>query len=62
MYLETGWETLAERRRIEELTLINKMINKESPDYLTEMLPNTVGYNNRHNHRNSSDLVISFSR
>ena len=37
-----------------------KIIINESPDYLTEMLPNTVGETNRHNLRNSPDFVILF--
>ena len=40
MYLETGWESIVERRRIKKLTLTYKNINKEPPDYLFEMLKN----------------------
>ena len=43
LYSETGWETLAERRRNKKLTLLHKIINNEAPVYLQDLLLDTVG-------------------
>ena len=42
LYTETGWETLAERRKNKKLTLIYKIINNDAPSYLTSLLPHRV--------------------
>ena len=62
LYQETGWETLAERRKNKKLTLMYKIINNDTPNYLTERLPNTVGDTSTHNLRKSSSFVILFTR
>ena len=43
LLLETGWETLASRRKKHKLTLFFKMKNGLSPDYLTSLVSATVG-------------------
>jgi hypothetical protein len=39
IYFETGWETLAERRRQRKLTTFYQMHNKSCPQYISECLP-----------------------
>ena len=40
LYLETGWETLAERRKTKKkLILMYKIIRNETPSYLFDLLP-----------------------
>ena len=62
LYQETGWETLAERRKNRKLILMYKIINNDTPNYLTELLPKTIGDTSTHNLRNSSNFVIPFTR
>ena len=54
LLLETGWETLASRRK--KLTLFFKMQNGLSPDYLTSLVPATVGSTSSYPLRNASNL------
>ena len=53
---ETGWETLASRRKKHKLILFFKMQNGLSPYYLSSLLPPTVGSTTHYNLRNDSDL------
>ena len=39
LYFESGWETLAQRRKTKKLSLMYKIINEESPIYLRDLLP-----------------------
>ena len=55
---EVGWERLETRRKKHELILMYKMINNLTPQYLTDLVPHTVGYNSRYNLRNGNDLQI----
>lgn len=43
LLLETGWETLSTRRKKHKLQLFYKMQNGLSPDYLTCLVPPSVG-------------------
>jgi hypothetical protein len=38
---ETGWEKLADRRTNHKLVLFHKMVNREVPAYLSNLLPDT---------------------
>lgn len=62
LYYETGWETLAERRKQKKLNLMYKIVNNEAPTYLKDLLPNTVNDASTYNLRNSSNYNIPFSR
>ncbi|MEW8548488.1 MAG: reverse transcriptase family protein [Candidatus Thiodiazotropha sp.] len=62
LYLETGWETLSERRKIKKLSLMYKIVNNDAPPYLQELLPNTVMNTSNYNLRNSQNFDIPFSR
>ena len=56
LLVETGWETLASRRKKHKLTLFFKMQNGLSPDYLTSLVPATVGSTSSYPLRNASNL------
>lgn len=62
LYYETGWETLANRRKHRKLVLMYKIINGEVPSYLTDLLPNRVNDTSTYNLRNRDDFIIPFSR
>ena len=42
LYRETGWETLAERRKKHKLCLFYKMSNDLLPNYLSSLVPPTI--------------------
>lgn len=58
LYLETGWERLADRRKNHKLVMMHKMVNKVTPEYLSNLLPETLA--NRHHHftRHSQNMAI----
>ena len=55
---ETGWETLAKRRKKHKLQLFYKMQNNLSPDYLSSLVPPTVGSTSAYHLRNASDIHL----
>lgn len=62
LYYETGWETLAERREKKKLTLIYRIVHKDAPTYLTDLLPNRIQDTSSYNLRNNQDFQIPFTR
>ena len=54
---ETGWETLSNRRKKHKLFLFYKMQHQMSPDYLSSLVPPTIGSTTNYQLRNSSDLL-----
>ena len=62
LYSETGWETLAERRRNKKFTLLHKIINNKAPVYLQDLLPDTVGPTSSYDLRNSANFEVPFTR
>jgi hypothetical protein len=56
IYIETGWEKLKTRREVRKLMLFNKIVNGQVPDYLTELVPPTVGDTNNYNLRNRLNI------
>ena len=54
---ETGWETLLNRRQKHKLLLFYKMQNNLSPDYLSSLVPPTIGDTTNYPLRNSSNLL-----
>ena len=56
LYTETGWESLTSRREKHKLTLYYKMQNGMTPEYLSSLVPPTVGSTVRYNLRKESDL------
>ena len=55
-YTETGWESLASRREKHKLVLYYKMQNGMTPEYLSSLVPPTVGSTVRYVLRNEADL------
>ena len=53
---ETGWESLSTRRKKHKLTLFYKMNNGLCPNYLTSLIPQTVGNNTTYSLRNASNI------
>ncbi len=62
LYLETGWQTLSERRTVRKLCLIYKISNNIAPLYLANKLPANVGTNLNYNLRNSHDITQPYTR
>ena len=56
LYTDTGWESLAPRREKHKLILYYKMQHGMTPEYLSLLVPPTVGSTARHPLRNESDL------
>ena len=56
LYLETGWESLAEKRKNKKLSLMYKIENNEAPLYLSDLLPRRVEAASNYNLRNSQHL------
>ena len=56
---ETGWETLLGRRKKHKLLMFYKMQNSLSPDYLSSLVPPTIGNTTNYPLRNSADLLTS---
>ena len=53
---ETGWESLTSRREKHKLILYYKMQNGLTPDFLSSLVPPTVGSTTTYNLRNFSNL------
>ena len=54
--LETGWESLRQRRWIHKLVQFYKMFNNLSPEFLSNLVPQTVGNSSRYSLRNSQNI------
>ena len=55
---ETGWESLAQRREKHKLELFYKMQNDLSPDYLSVLVPPTVGSTSTYQLRNAPNVQL----
>ena len=53
---ETGWESLQERRRKHKLVLFYKMVKKQTPEYLSSLVPQAVSSGSRYSLRNAENL------
>lgn len=62
LYIETGWEALADRRKNRKLTLMYRIVNADAPAYLTDLMPNRVGDMSNYNLRNNLNFNIPFTR
>ena len=62
VYLETGWETLAERRKTKQLILMYKIIKNETPSYLIDLLLSLVTDVRYYNFRNNTNYDLPFCR
>lgn len=62
IYFETGWDTLAERRKNKKLNLMYKIVNNDAPAYLSDLLPDRVNETSNYNLRNNQNFQVPFSR
>ena len=62
LYLETDWETLAERRKTKKLIIVYKIIKNEIPSYLNDLLPSLVNDVSNYNLRNNTNYDLPFCR
>ena len=53
---EVGWEPLHARRKNHKLTLFYKMRNGYAPEYLSNLVPESVGDTSSYNLRNNNDM------
>lgn len=53
---ESGWESLRDRRKNHKLIMFHQMVNKNTPDYLTNLVPSTFGQTHSYGTRNSHNL------
>ena len=58
IYSETGWDTLATRRKNHKLVIMYKIVNKIAPQYLQNLLPQTVNDRSKYNVRSNSKLTV----
>ena len=56
LYYETQCSKLEERRYDFKLCFMHKVVHKNAPEYLVELLPNTVGAITSYNLRNKDDF------
>ena len=56
LYRDTNWETLARRREVSKLKFFHKLVHRDAPDYLTDLVPSRVCENVSYSLRNRSDL------
>lgn len=56
LYDETKWEKLTDRRKNHRLFLFHKMVNGETPQYLSNLIPNTIGRVHDHNTRQINNI------
>jgi len=59
---ESGWESLRDRRKNHKLIMFHQMVNKNTPDYLTNLVPSTFGQTHSYGTRNSYNLPSIYSR
>ena len=57
LYDETRWEKLTDRRRNHRLILFHKIVNNKTPQYLRDLLPNSVSSRHTHNTRQINNLL-----
>jgi hypothetical protein len=58
LYMETGWETLKERRRKQKLKMMYKITKKQAPSTLSNLLPDRNMDRTHHNTRSRENVII----
>jgi hypothetical protein len=53
---------LSTRRKVKKLLLFYKIVNKEAPDYLYELVPPLEAANVNYHLRNSHNIHVPFNR
>ena len=62
LYRETGWETLASRRKHPRLTLMYKIVNGKAPAHFSDLVPSLVQNRTGYMLRNRGNLDVPLSR
>jgi hypothetical protein len=62
LYDETSWETLFDRREFHRQTLMYKIVNHQSPQYLIDLLPDLIQDRTGYNLRNRGDIDAPLAR
>ena len=57
LYEETKWEKLSDRRQNHKLILFHKIKNNRIPQYLLDLIPNSVGSRHNHNTRQVNNML-----
>lgn len=57
LYEETKWEKLSDRRQNHKLILFHKIKNNRTPQYLLDLIPNSVGSRHNHNTRQVNNML-----
>ncbi len=55
---ETGWDTLANRRKYYKLILMYKILNNKTPAYLKDLIPMRTGERTGYNLRNPNRITL----
>ena len=58
IYYETGWELLSERRRLRRLSLFFNIHKNSAPEYLSDLMPPSVGQMSDYNLRNNNNYIV----
>ena len=58
IYREAGWEKLSTRREVKKLCMFYKLNVVNSPEFLCDLIPPSVGETNNYNLRNSHNISI----
>ena len=58
LYEELGWETLEERRKYHCLTQMYRIIHKQVPTLLSEIMPANINQRNPYNTRNTGNIDL----
>ena len=58
LYVETGWSTLGERREVQALCFMYKIMNGLAPTYLMNIVPPIVNETMPHNLRTAAHVRI----
>ena len=62
LLIESGLDTLSERRKKHKLILFYKMVNSISPPYLSSLTPSSIGQSTSYRLRNADNLTTINSR
>ena len=62
IYREAGWEKLSTRREVKKLCMFYKLNVGNSPEFLCDLIPPSVGETNNYNLRNSHNISQTTNR
>ena len=56
LYIDTGWEKLKARREKQKIIIFYKMINRLCPEFLNQLVPDSVQTRTQYSLRNSNNM------